>query len=108
MTSGAPPVGAPGQAAASASNETSLLPFIVELEERMTLEQLSLDFKEQTREWQGPEHMWDLYNLWLPADIQARGLVASDDLPGNSTNETREDTLSFPIPHQPKQPGLKK
>ena len=104
MTSGAPQV---RQAAASASDETSLLPLIVELEERITNEQLSL-FKEQTGEWQGPEHVRDLYNLWLSADIQARELVTSDDLPGKSTNETREDILSFPISHQPQRRGRKK
>ncbi|XP_018495786.1 tigger transposable element-derived protein 6-like [Galendromus occidentalis] len=97
--------GSSKQAGSSAQAETSAqaepsMPFIVELEERMTAEQLNL-FQNQQGEWRGPEHMRDLFEIWTLADqeLSSHASAASVEEP---LNEIR-DILSLPQPYQPKQ-----
>ena len=81
-------------------SEDSSMPFIIELEERMTLEQLIL-FKEQKGEWDGPPEMRMLYDLWKKADEEALALYST----GAATDDSSEDEdsiLSLPEPHQPR------
>lgn len=95
------PSPAPAQTPETSRGEASPMPFLVELEERMTIEQLTL-FQENIGEWEGPERMRDLYKIWLVAEQEARGASAASRSLDTSNDENIGTILSLPTPHNPK------